>query len=49
MSSYISFLIKWLLEPSEIRTLILDLHEAIKNTPNSFFKQIQNLKNYPNA
>ena len=37
------FFIKWLLEPSKIRTLILDLHEAIKKTPNSYFEMLQDL------
>ena len=36
---------KKLFELSKIRTFILDLHEAIRLTSNSFFKQIQCLKN----
>ena len=46
---------KKLPEPYKIRTgvnnmgWLKSLHDAIKFTPSSFFKQIQNLKNYPNA
>ena len=36
-------------EPSKIQTGVNELYEVIKRTPNSFFKQIQNLKTYPNA
>ena len=32
---------KKLLEPCQIRTLIFDLHETIKCTPNSYFKLLQ--------
>lgn len=38
---------KKLPEPSEIRTLILDLHEAIKATPSSYFKNLQILVDIP--
>ena len=36
---------KKLLEPSKIRTLILDLYEVIKLVPNYYFEQIIVLKN----
>ena len=34
---------KKLPDPSKIRTLILDLHDAIKTTPSSYFKNLQTL------
>ncbi len=35
---------KKLPEPSKIRTLILDLHDAIRTTPSSYFKSLQTLE-----